>query len=399
MMGVCPAAAVEPISVLALGSVDPSQSPVTTWLSTDPNFELSLVPTRLYDVEAITPDQARRMLRLYFPRNEKAMSAYDFLLFSGGDVRYFQPSHIQMMVSAVEAGAGSATDMGGMSRPLHDTWIASGMYVVFPNDVFTVDRIWDFGTPADLDFRIEVNDALDSNPLLPFVPLGIEKLLGGRTRIIKPMEGSTIYAWMDSESLLGADLGFRPAACVIWEYGQGRSIAFEAWLGHSWWSSIIDPSRNEYGQDILINYVLDASGRRYLEEIALVHALRQSYISFNQHLSFLTNLFDFVERFGANVGPLSADAREVQAGIEDSQARYLDGDVEDALRISEDLMSALRELRERAMRVRDRALQWIYVIQWLSVTATLMIAGYTLDQLMVRRKLYRSAQTTRHRTS
>ncbi|MBU7004976.1 MAG: hypothetical protein HXS50_05375, partial [Theionarchaea archaeon] len=92
----------EPIRVLGLGSVDPIQSPISDWLS-DPLFELSLVPTRLYDVEAITPEEAARMLRLYFPRNDPAIQSYHALLFSGGDLRYFEPYKVQMMIRAIES--------------------------------------------------------------------------------------------------------------------------------------------------------------------------------------------------------------------------------------------------------------------------------------------------------
>jgi hypothetical protein len=384
------------IHVIAMGSVDPAQSPIHPWLTTDPVFELSLVPTRLYDVEAITPEQARRMLRMYFPRNDEAMLQHDLVLFSGGDVRYFQPSHIEMIVRAVEAGVGSATDMGGMSRPLHDTWIASGLWEIFPNDALTIDKIWEAGMPADQTFSIVVERDLPSNPLYPFLPLGIEKLVGGRTRIIRPRPGSTVYAWMESESLLGSSLGFRPAASAIWRYGGGSCLALEAWLGHSWWSAIIDPTQNEYGQDILINYLLDVVGKPYLEDIAAVHAVRRGFREFGEHLSFLGSVLDFVERFGANVGPVVREAEAVREEAGSFRLLYLEGDVEGTLRGLQDSISRLVEIREKAMRARDRALQWIYIIEWLTISGTLMISGYAIDQLMIRRRLYRRAEATRH---
>ncbi len=59
-----PAAAQEMIRVLCLGSVDPTQSPIPKWLSQDPAFDATLVPTRMYDTEVITPEEAARVLRL-----------------------------------------------------------------------------------------------------------------------------------------------------------------------------------------------------------------------------------------------------------------------------------------------------------------------------------------------
>ena len=384
----------DPIRVLGLGSVDSVQSPIPRWLS-DPVFELSLVPTRLYDTEAITPDEARRILRLYFPRNDADIQGYDCMVFSGGDVRYFEPLNIQMMVRAVEAGTAAATDMGGMSRPLHETYIASGLWEVFPNDVNVINSLWDQGVPADQDFSIVVNRELDHNPLYPFIPLGIEELVGGRTRVISPRPGSTVYAWTESESFLGTKFSFRPAAAVGWSFERGRTIALEGWFGHSWWSNIIDLSNAEYGQDILINYILEITGGQYLEEIVQVHALRQSFSDFRERLAFVTQLMVFVENFGANAAPLYGELEEVQGEFSESYVHYIEGRTGRALEVTQRSNERLEEIRMDALKLKDRALLWIYIIEWLSVFGTLMMAGYALDQLMIRRKLYRMSTTTR----
>ncbi len=390
-----PVWALDPIEVLAIGSVGPAQSPIPDWLSLDSAFELSLVPTRLYDVLAITPDEARRMLRLYFPRSQQALRAYECLLYSGGDVRYFTPDKIAMMVKAVESGVAAVTDMGGMSRPLHDTWIASGLWEVFPNDVLSIKKLWDAGAPSDQAYRIIANSGLDNNPLFPFLSLGIEELVGGRSRIIHPRFGSTTYAWMEAQSLIGWELGFIPSAASIWTYGKGRTLALEGWFGHSWWSAIIDETQNEYGLDILVNYLLDVSGRPYFEDIPLVHSVRHSFSEFQDYLSFIGDLFDFVERFGANTNSLNRELMDIREEFESSRDLYREGDMEGALRASSDSVARLSQLRERAMRLRDKALQWIYVIEWLSVTSSLMVTAYILDLLMIRRRLYREMPTTR----
>lgn len=383
------------IEVLGIGSVGPSQSPIPSWLSEDPAFDLRLVPTRLYDVLAITPDQAQRMLRLYFPRTDDALQSFECLLLSGGDVRYFLPQKIEMMIRAVKSGTAAATDMGGMSKPLHDTWIASGLWEIFPNDVLSVKVLWDGGVPTDQPFRIVVNTELDNNPLLPFLPLGIEKIVGGRSRIIFPRPGSTVYAWMESESLLGRSIEPDPAAAVVWSYGRGRTVALEAWFGHSWWSDIIDPTQNEYGQDILINYLLDVTGRKYIDDIILVHLIRRSFSEFEDHYSYMSNLFDFVERFGANTNSLNHDLNVAREKLVSSHILYLEGDLDGTLKKSQGAISQLIDLRGKAMKLRSRALRWIYAIEWLSITATLMITGYIIDQLMVRKRLYRKASFTR----
>jgi len=38
---------------------------------------------------------------------------------------------------------------------------------------------------------------------------------------------------------------------------------------------------------------------------------------------------------------------------------------------------------------------WIYTIEWLAVTATLMLSGIALWELMIRRRIYREVEITR----
>ncbi len=310
-------------------------------------------------------------------------------------MRFFRAQYIQMIKKAVESGVGAATDMGGMSGPLHPSWIASGIWEIFANDVLAVKELWNSGISYDKIFQIRVNKQLESNPLLPFVPLGIEDVVGGRTRIILPREGSTSYGWMESEFYTGYNFASRASASVIWKYGEGKTNAFESFLGHSWWSGIRNPTRNEFGQDILINYLLDVSGREYLENIRLVHEYRQSISDFHHQHSYIVDLFSFVGKFGANTNPLDRKLSSIREQLKESNELYLEGDVQGAIELSRNSISALEELGREAMRIRERALLWVYTVEWLVIVSALMITGFVLDQLMIRKRLFRKASITR----
>jgi hypothetical protein len=69
---------------------------------------------------------------------------------------------------------------------------------------------------------------------------------------------------------------------------------------------------------------------------------------------------------------------------------------------SDDIIRAgLREFNDAevlAMREKDKALFWIYVIEWLMASSTLIISGLVLWTLMVRRRLYRKVMVTRQLT-
>jgi len=63
----------------------------------------------------------------------------------------------------------------------------------------------------------------------------------------------------------------------------------------------------------------------------------------------------------------------------------------------QELLTRADGQREAALRLKDRALFWIYVIEWLSVSATFLVAGFAVWTLMVRRRLHREIAMTRLR--
>ena len=181
----------------------------------------------------------------------------------------------------------------------------------------------------------------------------------------------------------------------MWDFGRGKTNSFECFLGGSWWSGISEPTQNEYGQDILINYLLDISGREYVEQIQIAHQFRQYMSDLRNRYVYIIDLFSFVGRFGANTEPLNRRLGEITSRMEESSNLYVDGDVEGAIDILESSISDLAELEKSAMKMRESSLLWVYVSEWLAVTATLMISGYALDQLMLRRRLYKTSSITK----
>jgi hypothetical protein len=52
-------------------------------------------------------------------------------------------------------------------------------------------------------------------------------------------------------------------------------------------------------------------------------------------------------------------------------------------------------LSQRALKLKDRALAWVYLVEYLSVTGTAMASGFILWTLMVRRRAFTEVGTTR----
>jgi hypothetical protein len=61
------------------------------------------------------------------------------------------------------------------------------------------------------------------------------------------------------------------------------------------------------------------------------------------------------------------------------------------------MAGTVTEISNEAIRLKDQALLWVYVIEWLSVTGMGLLSGLVAWTLMIRRKLYRQVEATRLR--
>jgi hypothetical protein len=62
--------------------------------------------------------------------------------------------------------------------------------------------------------------------------------------------------------------------------------------------------------------------------------------------------------------------------------------------VFEEIHLLWNELNGKAIEVKEHALLWVYLIEWLSVTSVALIAGSFLWMVMIRRRLYREVGTT-----
>ena len=63
-----------------------------------------------------------------------------------------------------------------------------------------------------------------------------------------------------------------------------------------------------------------------------------------------------------------------------------------------DILEGFQALSEESMELKERAFFWIYFVEWLAVSGTLLICVMVLWSLMVRRRLYRQVEVTRTRS-
>jgi hypothetical protein len=138
-----------------------------------------------------------------------------------------------------------------------------------------------------------------------------------------------------------------------------------------------------------------STGRDLPDDPLKLHQYRRLVYDFNIRRSLLLSLLDFAELFGANPRKEYAQLDEIDEVVSDAGSLYLDREYDDAFDTMTEATSQLMELDNEAAKLKDKALLWVYVVEWSVTTAVLLVAGVILWSLMVRRALYREVGATK----
>jgi hypothetical protein len=143
------------------------------------------------------------------------------------------------------------------------------------------------------------------------------------------------------------------------------------------------------------NMMYFGTGRELVTNVPLVHSARDSFRLFKEQVKMATNLLDFIERFGARVQPLLQDIDSLERLVDQARSRYISQEYGAAVDIMSEATESLHAISEMGVRLKAKALTWVYAIEWMAVTSVGLISGVALFSLMIRRRLYQEARATR----
>ncbi len=112
-------------------------------------------------------------------------------------------------------------------------------------------------------------------------------------------------------------------------------------------------------------------------------------------MKIFNSMIEFADTFGANTHSLSLKLGETDRMRQEIDRLWIDEDFAACLPRMDEALASLEGVMEDAVKAKDRALLWIYVIEWCTVAGTSIIVGVILWALMIRRTLYREVLTTR----
>ncbi len=401
-LGVCAQNEVTWGKVLLIGSQRTDL--VGSWLEADPLTNPTYVPSSTH-MTGLQGSDVQRFIRLYFPRSYEKLLEYEYIIISGVEISYFTQKQQWMLHDAVyEGGLGGmqTRSVQSMAEFVAHEWAESIVSDVFPNDadkVVSGQFSWQL-----LRMRFVINTNPNVPPIFkPYKHLeGVEcTLTPCSTCIAIPKEGAvvtsyTIGGYPDGCPGIYPDPGFTSPGwmphTMYWRYGNGTTWTHhDMFGGDNYWQPAINP----YVPDMIVAEFIFSTGRKLPDDVVLVHRLRTKFANFISYKGFIYSLFDFIEKFGANLAPVISQMVKISSIADEGKQLYLHQEYEQSMSSMETAIAHMEVLRSEAMKLKDRALFWIYLIEWIAVTGASLLAGFAIWTFMVRRRLYREVTTTR----
>jgi hypothetical protein len=352
--------------------------PASVWVN-DPRLDWYPVPSHAWSMGK----EAFRMLRLYLPRSEEILyNDFDVIVEDGMDASHLRPEfHVWMAKAVEDEGLGflMADDSSSFATSgRHTSWYQYPIGEVLP--VSDVASIYYEKHSYTIVPKAEFRD----HPLMTNIPWEEIRIWAHNRPDPKP--GSTVLAEMSREIVWNRN---KPVI-VYWDTETGRSVAYV----HKWHGTP-DFYRWRWGPDVLSHMIYFPARVEIPQDLELVHQIRSLFNTYHYKRSYLISTMDFADKFGANLAPVEMQLGELGDSKEEADRYYIIQELEASYSNMEDLLLEMDRLTNEVLSAKDRALFWIFLIEWLVVSGTSMITGVVLWALMIKRRLYREVKVTR----
>jgi hypothetical protein len=337
----------------------------------DPLFTHSIYPLPPF----ISMEAKSKLDRVYYPRTrEHLINGYELMVFH--DIRTaFTIRQIHDLDHAFREEGMSA--FCGLCLGWDYAWEPTILRDVLP--------VVEHGSVSPFFRGYQVQFFRERDPVFtPFIELGIEKVVGSQYCTMEVKQGATIWGmikpyeipWMVSIRPGGPNAGLQ------WL----QSHTFEGW-----WAE----EENPYAMDVATNMIFYALGAPLIDDIHARREARRLFTNFQSQKSLILSMMEWAESFGAQVTGLNERLTDLEGDIDKATLAYIQQNYQETISLLGAVSGTTREIANDAVRVKDEALFWVYLSEWLVVTATGIVAGGMVWNLMVRRKMYRAPGSTR----
>ncbi len=329
----------------------------------------------------------QRAMRLYMPRTKASMVASCDIIGLDDTTWYaFPPNTIQWMADACRDSAlglfmagGFESFGGGAGFPSWDATVLSEVMPVKCTSTYGPDGKTVVTAPDDAFIRSVPWDEYEQHNVF------------GGYNVVELKEGA--HELSQVIRLGGTGVGLRDPGWVWWDVGKGRFFASApGFRGGSAGRGFI---RWKHYPDFVCNMVYFLAGLTPPSDINLLHATRQRFKDVYDETQVITGTIDFISKFGADTRKVDRKLSEADARLKEAKKHFVDLELVESKQIADEVFGMLQEAYDLALEARDLALFWIFITEWLVVSATGLICGFVVWTLMVKRRLYREVKVTR----
>ncbi len=366
----------ERIACFLIGSVQNSICPLPGFFAEDPLFTYESDPHQA----GLSLEERTKLDRLYFPRTrQRLLEKYDMVFFADPYIEHFTPRQFSDLHYAfTRDGMPSYWSFG----PAYGRVIQGSVL----NDVLPISEYEGYyHRPWRPVFRPGRDPVF-----LPFVSLGMENIPGEAYAAMKPRQGTEI--WADMRPL---DLPW----IVSWQAGGkegGLAWVYADEFNVYWWGLTSSTrGQNPYALDMMTNMILYSLDQPLLTDIQARREARYRLSTYRTEKALVLSMLDWADMFGANIFALSQELTDLDARAAEALDQYLRREYQGCISNTEEISAGLTRISSDASRLKDQALFWVYLSEWLAVSSVSMITGVLLWTLMVRRRMYRTVKATR----
>jgi len=371
------------VRVLYIGEPLGSPLPYFVALINDPFFDVTPVQAFTYN---LPDDIAWRSVRRYMPRNYELLSAYDAITLVYADAKLFKPEWRSWLSWAVPDGVGFT--FTGQDVEKHQflwEWLESTVGEVIP---LVRPGVTHYGMGEDPGV---IRVTRPEHPLMAYLPWSEIGRHGSfyDTTQISAKQGSETIA--ELRTTFGKSYPF----LVWWEVNEGRSLSIMTRFAEDH-RNPADPFFDwPYLGDFSADFHLYVAGRQIPEDVEVLHLIRTTTVEAWRVKNTLVSSIDFIAKLGGNTGRLEDMLREADEKLLESRRMYLDYEFQESLALLEDMTDDMDEIVIATIEVKDQTFMTIYLVEWFVMLSTGMVTGVVVWTLMVRRRLYREAGSTR----
>jgi hypothetical protein len=153
--------------------------------------------------------------------------------------------------------------------------------------------------------------------------------------------------------------------------------------------------RNKYSPEILMNMVYWLASTPLIDDVEVFHRVKSDFADYLTGMKVLISLGDFIDKFGANTQRIQEEVIPLERIYSEARDQYLEHNFVESEVTTKSGLVKFPLAEEVANREKDKALLWVFVIEWLVTSSTLFLSVFILWMLMVRRRLYRAVEVTK----